>query len=143
VAQYAAQKAAEGSNRNRDGNAVLAGALASLVTGVALQSVNTVDVRHWSTLPAQIYLARARLAPGKRLLSYATSSGVPQKREVVLKPGYNLIYLRLFPNSAALLTSNDSEMTRTSDPGPKAEPSAPGLGFIKLDSINNFFRGEK
>ena len=80
AAQYAADRAAQQSasrkNQNNNNNAAIAGAIAGLLTGLAMQSVNVTDVRHWSTLPAQTYMARISLPIGPNLLKYTTPSGI-------------------------------------------------------------------
>lgn len=109
IASLIAQKAVDEQQKKR-GNNNAAGSLAGLFTGLALQAINVADVRHWSTLPAHIYLARAKLPDGERILSYATPSGAVRNAPIVLSPGYNIVYLRMFHDRASLLTSNDSAL---------------------------------
>lgn len=110
AAQYAADRAAQQSasrNNQNNNNAAIAGAIAGLLTGLAMQSVNVTDVRHWSTLPAQTYMARLSLPIGPNLLKYTTPSGITLSQTVNLVGGYNLVYIRMFRDKAAVLTSND------------------------------------
>lgn len=150
IAQAAAQKA--GDNNNNP----MAGSLASLFTGLALQAINVADVRHWSTLPAHIYLARAKLPSGERILSYATPSGAVRTAPIVLSPGYNIVYLRMFHDRASLLTSNDSAllaMRKSDDEKVQAEATKvvarvtpekeQGFGFSKtFDGVSGIFKGK-
>ena len=114
ITQVAAQKAAEQqqrkNNNNNGGNAALVGSIVGLLTGAALQAINVADVRHWTTLPAHIYMARVKLADGEQSLSYQTPSGQIRTSKVTLTPGYNLVYLRMFKDSASLITSQDQQV---------------------------------
>lgn len=115
AAQYAADRAVQqSSNRNNqnNNNAAIAGAIAGLLTGLAMQSVNVTDVRHWSTLPAQTYMARLNLPIGSNLLKYVTPSGLTLSQTVNLVGGYNVIYIRMFRDRATVLTSNDPKATQ-------------------------------
>ncbi len=111
AADQAAQQAANKNNRNNqnnnNGTAAIIGAIASMITGYGLQAINVTDVRHWSTLPAQTYMARMGLPIGPMQLKYALPSGVIQTQTVNLVGGYNVIYIRMFRNKASVLTSND------------------------------------
>ena len=109
-AQYAADRAAQqASSRNNQNNnsAALIGAIAGLITGYGLQAINVTDVRHWSTLPAQTYMARMGMPIGPTVLQYTLPSGVTASQMVNLVGGYNVIYIRMFRNRASVLTSND------------------------------------
>ncbi|WP_231970309.1 hypothetical protein [Polynucleobacter necessarius] len=114
AAQYAADQAAQQAanknnrnNQNNNGTAAIIGAIASMVTGYGLQAINVTDVRHWSTLPAQTYMARMGLPIGPVQLRYVLPSGVMQTQTVNLVGGYNVVYIRMFRNRATVLTSND------------------------------------
>jgi len=108
AADQAAQQAARRSNQNNQNNgAAIIGAIAGMLTGYGLQAINVTDVRHWSTLPAQTYMARMGLPIGPTVLKYTLPSGVTQSQTVNLVGGYNVVYIRMFRNSATVLTSND------------------------------------
>ncbi len=113
AAQYAADRAAQqAANRNNqnnqnNGGAAFIGAIAGLITGYGLQAINVTDVRHWSTLPAQTYMARMGLPIGPTVLKYTLPSGVIASQIVNLVGGYNVVYIRMFRNQATVLTSND------------------------------------
>jgi len=112
AAQYAADQAAQQAARknnqnNQNSNAAIIGAIAGMLTGYGLQAINVTDVRHWSTLPAQTYMARMGLPIGATVLKFALPSGVIQSQTVNLVGGYNVIYIRMFRNKATVLTSND------------------------------------
>jgi hypothetical protein len=109
AADRAAQQAAGGRNQNNqnNGSAALIGAIAGLITGYGLQAINVTDVRHWSTLPAQTYMARMGMPIGPTVLQYTLPSGVTASQIVNLVGGYNVVYIRMFRNRASVLTSND------------------------------------
>jgi len=112
VAQYMADQAAQQSARrnnqnNQNNTAVIIGAIAGMLTGYGLQAINVTDVRHWSTLPAQTYMARMGLPIGPSVLKFTLPSGVTQSQTVNLTGGYNVVYIRMFRNRASVLTSND------------------------------------
>ena len=86
---------------------LLLGAIAGMITGYGLQAINVTDVRHWSTLPAQTYMARMGLPIGPNVLKYTLPSGVTASQTVNLVGGYNVVYIRMFRNRATVLTSND------------------------------------
>jgi hypothetical protein len=112
AAQYAADQAAQQAARrnnqnNQNNNAAIIGAIAGLLTGYGLQAINVTDVRHWSTLPAQTYMARMGLPIGSTVLKFTLPSGVIQSQTINLLGGYNVVYIRMFRNSATVLASND------------------------------------
>lgn len=112
AAQYAADRAAQQAASRNQGNqnnnsAALIGAIAGMITGYGLQAINVTDVRHWSTLPAQTYMARMGLPIGPTVLRYTLPSGVTASQTVNLVGGYNVVYIRMFRNRATVLTSND------------------------------------
>jgi hypothetical protein len=108
VADQAAQQAARRNNQNnQNNNAAIIGAIAGMLTGYGLQAINVTDVRHWSTLPAQTYMARMGLPIGPHVLKFTLPSGVSQSQTVNLLGGYNVVYIRMFRNRATVLTSND------------------------------------
>lgn len=126
AAQLAADRAAQQRSKKND-NSALAGALAGLITAAALQAINVTDVRHWSTLPSQTYMARVNLPVGQNILKYSTPSGAIVSQNVNLNQGYNVIYLRIFRDRASVLTSND----------PNALPVKADAIFAKDPSKNN------
>jgi hypothetical protein len=109
AADHAAQQAAKRNNQNQNQNngAAIIGAIAGMITGYGLQAINVTDVRHWSTLPAQTYMARMGLPIGPTILKFTLPSGVVQSQTVNLVGGYNVVYIRMFRNKATVLTSND------------------------------------
>ena len=108
AADQAAQQAAKRNNQNNQNNNVaIIGAIAGMITGYGLQAINVTDVRHWSTLPAQTYMARMGLPIGPSVLKFTLPSGVTQSQTVNLLGGYNVVYIRIFRNSATVLISND------------------------------------
>ena len=125
AAQYAADRAAQqaankrsqnNQNNQNNGGAALIGAIAGMITGYSLQAINVTDVRHWSTLPAQTYMARMGLPIGPTVLKYTLPSGVTASQTVNLVGGYNVVYIRMFRNRATVLTSNDPTALPPKDP---------------------------
>ena len=117
AADQAAQQAARRNNQNNQNNqnsqnnqnntAAIIGAIAGMITGYGLQAINVTDVRHWSTLPAQTYMARMGLPIGPTVLKFTLPNGVIQSQTVNLVGGYNVVYIRMFRNKATVLISND------------------------------------
>ena len=108
AADQAAQQSAKRNNQNnQNNNAAIIGAIAGMITGYGLQAINVTDVRHWSTLPAQTYMARMGLPIGSSVLKFTLPSGVTQSQTINLLGGYNVVYIRIFRNSATVLISND------------------------------------
>jgi hypothetical protein len=151
AAQYAADQAVQRSmnkNNQNNGNAAIAGAIASLITGIGLQSINVTDVRHWTTLPAQTFMSRVNLPIGPNLLRFTTPSGVTLTQTVNLVGGYNVIYIRMFRDSASVLVSNDpnavqqttsaslAQPTNQDDPVKPATTLMPRSG--KMDSLREY-----
>lgn len=137
AAQYAADRAAQqAANRNNqnnqnNGNAALIGAIAGMITGYGLQAINVTDVRHWSTLPAQTYMARMGLPIGPTVLKYTLPSGVVASQTVNLVGGYNVVYIRMFRNKATVLTSNDPAAL------PPKAPVAPSPGVTTPSIVSS------
>lgn len=107
AADQAAQQAARKNNNQNNGSAAIIGAIAGMITGYGLQAINVTDTRHWSTLPAQTYMARMGLPIGPTVLKYTLPSGITLSQTVNLVGGYNVVYIRMFRNRATVLTSND------------------------------------
>ena len=108
IVSLAAQEAtSRATRRNNNKNDAMVSAFAGLITGIALQAINVTDIRHWTTLPAQTFMARANLPVGSNNLQFATPYGRIQSQTINLVPGYNIIYLRIFRDKASVLTSND------------------------------------
>lgn len=137
AAQYAADQAAQqasrrnNQNNQNNGTAAIVGAIAGMITGYGLQAINVTDTRHWSTLPAQTYMARMGLPIGPTVLKYTLPSGVTLSQTVNLVGGYNVVYIRMFRNRATVLTSNDPAAlpekvvaTPPQIPGAQAVPAA-------------------
>jgi len=132
AAQYAADQAAQqAANRrgqnNQNNSAALIGAIAGMITGYSLQAINVTDVRHWSTLPAQTYMARMGLPIGPNVLRYTLPSGVTASQTVNLVGGYNVVYIRMFRNKATVLTSNDPATLPPKAPAVIATPAPVNL----------------
>ena len=126
AADHAAQQAANRNNRNNQNNptAAIIGAIASMITGYSLQAINVTDVRHWSTLPAQTYMARMGLPIGPTVLKFTLPSGIIQSQTINLVGGYNVVYIRMFRNKATVLVSNDpAALPAKAAPTPPAVPT--------------------
>ncbi len=145
AAQYAADRAAQqaankrsqnNQNNQSNGSAALIGAIAGMITGYSLQAINVTDVRHWSTLPAQTYMARMGLPIGPTVLKYTLPSGVTVSQTVNLVGGYNVVYIRMFRNRATVLTSNDpAALPPPKDPIASAPIAASSAAIPPSNSI--------
>lgn len=127
AADQAAQQAARRNNSQNSGSAAIIGAIAGMITGYGLQAINVTDTRHWSTLPAQTYMARMGLPIGPTVLKYTLPSGVTLSQTVNLVGGYNVIYIRMFRNRATVLTSNDPAALPARVVSPSAQVMPPPL----------------
>jgi hypothetical protein len=138
AADQAAQQAANRRNNNQNsGGAAIIGAIAGMITGYGLQAINVTDTRHWSTLPAQTYMARMGLPIGPTTLKYTLPSGVTVSQTVNLVGGYNVVYIRMFRNRATVLTSNDPAAlpAKAASTPPQAMPAQPTIVTPANDPI--------
>ena len=104
VAQIVAERSAASLSRDRNQGALL-GAIASLATGAAMSAVNSADVRHWTTLPAGIYMARANLPSGPQNLTISTPFGSQITKGIAVSGKKAVIYIRVFQNTATVMSS--------------------------------------
>jgi len=72
-----------------------------------MAEVSTADVRHWSNLPANIYLARAQVPNGARGILVRTQSGSLVGRQIAFNGDKTVVYIRVFRDRASVMTSND------------------------------------
>ena len=135
AADQAAQQAANRRNNNQNsGSAAIIGAIAGMITGYGLQAINVTDTRHWSTLPAQTYMARMGLPIGPTTLKFTLPSGVTLSQTVNLVGGYNVVYIRMFRNRATVLTSNDPAALPAKVVSAPAQVMPPQPGALPLAS---------
>ncbi|WP_255554579.1 COG3014 family protein [Polynucleobacter sp. MWH-HuK1] len=143
AAQFAADRAAQqaatqrnqnNQNNQNNGTAALIGAIAGMITGYGLQAINVTDVRHWSTLPAQTYMARMGLPIGPTALKYTLPSGVTASQTVNLVGGYNVVYIRMFRNKATVLTSNDPAALPPKLVAPVPVTSSPAVPPVEVST---------
>lgn len=139
AADRAAQQAANQRNQNNqnNGTAALIGAIAGMITGYGLQAINVTDVRHWSTLPAQTYMARMGLPIGPTILKYTLPSGVTASQTVNLVGGYNVVYIRMFRNRATVLTSNDPAALPPKLVAPTPVASSPATPPVEVSTATS------
>jgi len=121
VAQYALQNQAQQHNNGMVGLAAFAFMVGSYVTESA-------DERTWRTLPSEIAIARARIAPGSHNITLHTAAG-PRNVQVNVSGRYALVGLRLFNNQLFLQAPASAPVQAT--PGRRA-PST-GTGSAALD----------
>ena len=107
MAQVIAERAAAASSRNKNQGALI-GALASLATGISMAAFNSADVRHWSSLPSNIYMARARVPHGMREFAVPTPAGVVAGRKIVFAGDKQIVYVRIFRDRASIMASTDA-----------------------------------
>ncbi len=106
LAQVATQRAVQGNNSNNSNQATL-GAIAGLITGITMSEVSSADVRHWSNLPANIYLARAQIPNGTRGILARTQTGSLVGRQIAFNGDKMVVYIRVFRDRASVMSSND------------------------------------
>lgn len=104
VAQVVAERAASSLSKDRNQGALL-GAIASIATGATMAAVNSADVRHWTTLPAGIYMARANLPSGMLPITINTPYGSVVSKNVRIMGKKSLVYIRVFQTTATVMTS--------------------------------------
>lgn len=106
LTQIAVEKGIQGNNRNNSNQAAL-GAFASLLTGVAMSEVSSADIRHWTLLPAQIYMARQSIPNGVHQIAFRLPTGYFAGRSVNFQGGKTLVYIRIFRDKATIISSSD------------------------------------
>lgn len=106
LAQVGTQQAIQGNNSNNSNQAAL-GAIAGMITGITMAEISAADVRHWSNLPANIYLARAQVPNGLRGLLIRTPTGSLVGRQIAFNGDKNIVYIRIFRDRASMMSSND------------------------------------
>lgn len=75
------------------GDKELLGILLSLGTQATLTAMDTPDTRSWSTLPARIQLARARVKPGTWTVSLAARDSIVRRKVKVGPRGFAVVNL--------------------------------------------------
>lgn len=119
LAQIAAENAARASSKNA--NQAAANALiASLVTGITLSAINSADVRHWSSLPANIFMARAQVPNGVREFNVQTPMGPIVGRKIQFNGNKAVVYVRMFDSRASIMSSTDGGGVAQAIPQPLA-----------------------
>ena len=106
LAQVGTQRAVQGNNSNNSNQAAL-GAIAGMITGITMAEISSADVRHWSNLPANVFLARAQIPNGLRDFLVRTPNGALVGRQFNFQGEKNIIYVRVFRDRATMLASND------------------------------------
>ncbi len=106
LAQVAAEQAAMAGSRDKNQSAAL-GALASLVTGITMSAISSADVRHWSSLPSNIFMVRVNVPNGLRDFSIMTPAGIMSGRKINFSGDKALVYVRLFRDRATIMSSGD------------------------------------
>jgi hypothetical protein len=82
-----------------------AGLVGGLLTAAVNVATEQADERAWRSLPNRVYLARARLAPGLQDVILQVD-GIQRNVKVDLKPGPQLVNLRLAGNQLLLVQPN-------------------------------------
>jgi hypothetical protein len=93
-AQYQAQR--EASARRHKGNNAAAGLLdlTAFALAVGTMVTESADERGWRSLPAQVFIARGRLPPGRHQLTLDTPFG-PRSTQVNISGSHAFVGLRL------------------------------------------------
>jgi hypothetical protein len=105
-AQVGTQQAIQGNKQNNSNQAAL-GAIAGLITGITMAEISSADVRHWSSLPANIFLARAQIPNGTRDFLIRAQNGALVGRQLIFNGDKTIVYVRVFRDRATMMTSND------------------------------------
>lgn len=111
IAAVGVQALVESTAKNRGGSAgqnAAAGILGIILSDAvanSIQSLNTVDVRHWQSLPAYIFLARSQNLIGNINLQVALPNGAIQTESILLNKGYNVVNVRILRNRAIVTVS--------------------------------------
>ena len=106
LAQVGTQRAIQGNNPNNSNQATL-GAIAGLMTGLTMAEISSADVRHWSNLPANIFLTRAQIPNGVQDLLIRTPGGAMVGRSFSFQGEKTVVYLRVFRDRVSMMASND------------------------------------
>jgi len=114
VGQYALQHQA-----HQQDNALLG--LASIALALGSYATESADERTWRTLPSEIAIARARLAPGSHSITLQTAAGL-RIVQVAVSGGYAVVGLRLLRNQLYLQppVPRSASAAPASTPGPPA-----------------------
>ena len=99
AAQAAAQQV-----KDKNGQTSLAGSLISLAIGITSAVATNADTRHWTTLPAQVFLGRTELKTGTHKLRISTPVGV-RDLDVDIEGKHSVVYLRVLGNDVVSLVS--------------------------------------
>jgi hypothetical protein len=109
LAQVGTQRAVQGNNPNNSNQATL-GALAGLITGITMAEISSADVRHWSYLPANIFLARSQIPNGLKEFLIRTPSGSMVGRQINFTGEKTIVYVRVFRDRVTMIASNDLQL---------------------------------
>ncbi len=105
-AQIGTQRAIQGNHANNSNQATL-GAIAGLITGLTMAEISSADVRHWSNLPANVFLARTQIPNGLQDLLIRVPNGATVGRQISFQGDKNIVYIRVFRDRASIMSSND------------------------------------
>jgi len=109
LAQVGTQRAVQGNNPNNSNQATL-GALAGLITGITMAEISSADVRHWSYLPANIFLARSQIPNGLKEFLIRTPRGSMVGRQINFTGEKTIVYVRVFRDRVTMIASNDLQL---------------------------------
>jgi hypothetical protein len=94
-----------GGSAGQNATAGILGVILSDAVANSIQSLNTVDARHWQSLPAYISLARSSNVVGNANLQLALPNGAIQTESINLHKGYNVVNVRILRNRAIVTVS--------------------------------------
>jgi hypothetical protein len=72
-----------------------------------MAEISSADVRHWSNLPANVFLARTQIPNGLQDLLIRVPNGVTVGRQISFQGDKNIVYIRVFRDRASIMSSND------------------------------------
>ncbi len=104
MATTAAAQIAAQQMKDKNGNTSPVGTLISLAIGIGSSWATEADTKHWTTLPAQIYMGRTKLKTGTQSLTINTPAG-SRTVDVNIDGKYSVVYLRILGNDVVALAS--------------------------------------
>jgi hypothetical protein len=128
AAQYELQHAARRKNNHGNNKEAAALELAALALALGSAVTESADERSWRSLPAQMYIARGRIPPGRHTVTIDTPDG-PRSVEVNISGSHAFVELRflrgrLFAMLPATGTGGTAAVQPATAPAPASSPPA-------------------
>jgi hypothetical protein len=123
VAQYQARRAAQKKYQKGDDGTAAALELTAFMLMIGSALTESADERGWRSLPAQVYVARARLPPGRHRVRIDTSAG-PHITEVNISGSHAFVALRLLRGTLFALLPQAPAIGGPAGPVPEVEAAS-------------------